>query len=101
MRAKWPKWFVANCLPASRGPLKAAGNEPGVVDEKVKRTTPLLNELGDRRQIRQVEADAGANRPRQLFDLAGDSVAGVRVTDSQRHLGTGRCQHVSRLKSEA
>lgn len=74
-------------LPALPGSLEAAGDQPGIVEEQVKRAVPRLDKACDGDPVREVEPeDAGPNRSGRLLDRLGDRVARGRVPDGERHL---------------
>ena len=98
-QAKWPRWFVANCISQPSG-VRCSGiaMTPRVVDEKVEFAGPAGDEGGDRGPVGQVEpGDPDMGIAGRADDVRRRPVAGLGVADGQGHLGTDPGERPGRL----
>jgi hypothetical protein len=85
-------------LPSFGRALQAACDEAGIVNQKMERAVPRIDEVGDRLPIREVQSkDLRPDSTSGPLDLFGDSVTRISIADRKCHLGTGCCQHAGRL----
>lgn len=83
------------------GSRQRTRHDTGIVDEKMKRASPFIDEPRDRGAVDQVQpSDMDPLAARRRGDVLGNAMTGIESANGQHNLGTGTRQRARRLDAD-